>query len=641
MGMKAVLARVAYGATFVVLLPAFLIWWSGAVALSPPPLQSIPIGVSLAAAGVILMALAMWGLWRRGGGLPMNAFPPPNHVSSGAYAIVPHPIYVGFVVACAGTAIATGSGVGLWITTPLVALGCMALVVGYEGPSLTNRFGAQRARPWISILASTGGTPTRSEGWGTMAFVMILWLLAYEGVKALGVPADAVEMLLPGEAHWPVFPWTELIYASAYIAVPPAFLLAPTRQSLRSFAVKGIVATVVLTIVYLCLPMIAPMRVPTGNDFLSRLLLFEQTQAAPPVAAFPSFHVLWAGLVAQVLSARSNRWRVGGWLWAIVVAVSCSTTGMHAFVDVVAGALCWILFCHLDKLWRSLIGGAEQLANSWHAYHFAGLRFINHGVYAGAAALIGSGVAIWLSGDAAGVGVVGAVALVAASLWAQFVEGSPSLQRPFGYFGFLLGGVLAIASLQVFRGDAVTTAAAICIGGSFALSVGRLRCLVQGCCHGAPTAHARGIIVTDPHSRVCALSHLRGVPIHPTQLFSIAANLASAALLLRLWVIGAPVGVIAGMYLVFAGLARFVEEGFRGEVQTSKHAGLALYQWMSIASAFGGLLLAAMPSVSALPPREPEGGLVLIQSFLTCIVFWFAMGVDFPASQRRFARLSG
>jgi hypothetical protein len=577
------------------------------VPLSPPPLHSFTVGVSVASTGVILMAFAMWGLWRRGGGLPMNAFPPPRHVSSGVYAILPHPIYVGFVAMCAGVAIAAGSGVGLWITTPLVALGCMALVVGYEGPSLTNRFGAQRTRPWLAVLSPTGGTPTRAERWGTLAIVMIPWLLAYEGVKALGVPRDAIDLLLPGEAHWPVFPWTELIYASTYIAVPLAFLLAPSRRALRGFALKGIVATVILTIVYLCLPIEAPMRPPAGNDLLSRLLLFEQAQASPPVAAFPSFHVLWAGLVAHALSTRSRGWLVGWWLWAAAVAVSCSTTGMHSLVDVVSGVLCWIPFCQMEKLWGSLIDGAERLANSWRAFHFGGLRFINHGVYAGAAGLIGSGVAIWLSGDAAGVGVVGAVALVSASLWAQFVEGSTSLQRPFGYFGFLLGGVLAIASLHIFRGGAMTTAAAICIGGSFALSVGRLRCLVQGCCHGAPTEHARGIIVTDLHSRVCALSHLSGVSIHPTQLYSIAANLASAALLLRLWVVEAPVSVIAGMYLVFAGLARFVEEGFRGEVQTMKHAGLALYQWMSIASAFGGLLLAAMPSVSADPPPETGG----------------------------------
>jgi len=115
MEMKGILARIAYEATLVVLLPPLLFWWSNTVAQSPPGLHSLPIGAGIVMAGILLMALAMWELWRRGGGLPMNAFPPPIHVSSGAYALFPHPIFVGFTVVCAGVSIATGFGVGLWI----------------------------------------------------------------------------------------------------------------------------------------------------------------------------------------------------------------------------------------------------------------------------------------------------------------------------------------------------------------------------------------------------------------------------------------------------------------------------------------------------------------------------------------------
>jgi S1-C subfamily serine protease len=37
--------------------------------------------------------------------MPMNAFPPFRYVASGAYAVVAHPIYVGWTMACAGVAL--------------------------------------------------------------------------------------------------------------------------------------------------------------------------------------------------------------------------------------------------------------------------------------------------------------------------------------------------------------------------------------------------------------------------------------------------------------------------------------------------------------------------------------------------------
>ena len=60
----------------------------------------------LTALGVAVLLAGMLSLWRYGGGLPMNAFPPARFVERGIYGLVPHPIYGGFVIACAGVAIA-------------------------------------------------------------------------------------------------------------------------------------------------------------------------------------------------------------------------------------------------------------------------------------------------------------------------------------------------------------------------------------------------------------------------------------------------------------------------------------------------------------------------------------------------------
>ena len=90
------------------------------------------------------------------------------------------------------------------------------------------------------------------------------------------------------------------------------------------------------------------------------------------------------------------------------------------------------------------------------------------------------------------------------------------------------------------------------------------------------------------------MSSLGGVPLHPTPLYSMLWMLVTGAILLRLWVLGAPLPFIAGGYLVLVGLGRFVEEHYRGEPQTAIVGGLRLYQWLAMAFVFGGSVLMAI-----------------------------------------------
>ena len=102
---------VLYGLLFAVALPVLLVLWARGAApdVGLPSLHAPVPGWIAAASGLALVVAAMLDLWRRGGGLPMNAFPPPRLVTGGAYAVVGHPIYVGFAIAVAGVAVATGS----------------------------------------------------------------------------------------------------------------------------------------------------------------------------------------------------------------------------------------------------------------------------------------------------------------------------------------------------------------------------------------------------------------------------------------------------------------------------------------------------------------------------------------------------
>ena len=138
-------------------------------------------------------------------------------------------------------------------------------------------------------------------------------------------------------------------------------------------------------------------------------------------------------------------------------------------------------------------------------------------------------------------------------------------------------------------------------------AIGRLRCLVQGCCHGREAAPKVGIRYTHPRSRVTRLSPLGGVPVHPTPVYSMLANLVIGPILVRLWMLRAPLAFVVGMYFLLSGLARFVEEHYRGEPQTPSYGGLRVYQWLAIAWGVAGAVCAgACASASDDRLRRPR-----------------------------------
>src|SRR5262249_7327847 len=149
--------------------------------ISLPAIHQPWIGAALIVLGVLLLAAGMHALWVHGGGLPMNAFPPPRLVQRGIYRYLSQPIYIGFVVLCAGVSVAAGSGAGLWVVTPLVATGCAALVFGYERHDLRRRFGVLPASR-IDLPPDDPGAP---EPWQRISVYLVLflpWLVMYEAI---------------------------------------------------------------------------------------------------------------------------------------------------------------------------------------------------------------------------------------------------------------------------------------------------------------------------------------------------------------------------------------------------------------------------------------------------------------------------
>jgi hypothetical protein len=471
------------------------------------------------------------------------------------------------------------------------------------------------------------------------ALVIAPWTLLYLAVQYLGIPPDARSTYLAADAAWSVVAWTEAIYSAAYPLVLLAPLVARERRHLRRFALDGLAATIVIVPFYLLVPLVAaPKPIPHASAWAPLMQL--ERSGVPAVAAFPAFHVVWTCIATRLYASRWPRLRAAFVALALSIGVACITTGMHALADVLAGFGAYLLLSRRGSIWLWACRVTEHVANSWREKTVGPIRLLNHGIYPAAGTVIGVAIATTMAGREAfwWLLAMAAAAEIGAAAWAQIVEGSSVLLRPYGYFGGVLA-VLAMAPIASAAGaDPWRLLAAMAVGGCVTQAFGRLRCLVQGCCHGREIEAPWGITYRHPRSRVLRLSALGHRPLHPTPLYSIVWTLVVCAALVRAWTLAAPLPFIAGLYLILIGIGRFVEEHYRGEPQTAWVGGLRLYQWLAIAFVVAGC---TMTTIAGPPAPHPELPARATWPFLVLLgaATYVAFGVDFPRSSRRFSRL--
>jgi protein-S-isoprenylcysteine O-methyltransferase Ste14 len=635
------LGKAVYAALFTVALPLGLVLWAARLdAHLPLPAYGSPlVGGMLALLGAALMAAATLALRVYGDGLPMSPYPPVRFVRRGPYRYLSHPLYVGAVLVCAGIALALRSPAGLWIVTPLLAAAAAAWVLGYEGNATRAHFGDAVHPPLLRLPAATGEAPTRADRASVYLLLFLPWAVLYMAVELLGAPPDALVAWRAWDLALPMLPWTEPVYLLAYPFVVMVPFVAAARTELRWFMTRGWIAIALIIPFYLLLPIIAPAKPVEGTGVLETVMRWERAYDAP-VTAFPAFHVVWMVLSAYVYAGRWPRLAPLWWLLAAAVSVSCVTVGMHAALDVLGGLIALLVIVRAEWIWERLLRGAERLANSWRELSVGPVRFINHGVYAALAAWVGLLTGVALAGPGSHWPLLGiaTAALVGAGLWAQFLEGSPQLLRPYGYFGSVGGALVAVIGIVTLGAEVWPLIAAFAVSASLAQAIGRGRCLVQGCCHGRETRDRLGIRYWHPRSRVTRLADLGGRPLHPTQLYSAVWMLLVAAVLARLWTLGAALQLIVGLYFVLTGLGRFVEEHYRGEPQTRAWGGFRLYQWLAIGFVVGGAAVTTLDWTPAPAVAWPTStALLAISTF--AVIAYVAYGVDFPKLNARFSRL--
>ena len=200
----------------------------------------------------------------------------------------------------------------------------------------------------------------------------------------------------------------------------------------------------------------------------------------------------------------------------------------------------------------------------------------------------------------------------------DFVRDPWGMLRDWGtgwvFWSGLLAGMLAGLAYQWwhnrrYRPRAYLPVADYCVAAvAIGHVIGRVACLMEGCCHGRPTALPWGLSFTEPACSVAA--ELRGIPLHPTQLYEALGEAAAAAALIG-WVLP---GIRAARwrygtaflgYLLYYSALRFTIEFFRGDDR-----GVFLWpllspsQWTSL---FAFAAVAAVLRRRGVIERDPAG----------------------------------
>lgn len=143
-------------------------------------------------------------------------------------------------------------------------------------------------------------------------------------------------------------------------------------------------------------------------------------------------------------------------------------------------------------------------------------------------------------------------------------------------------------------------------------AIGRVGCLLGGCCYGAPTDLPWGITYHNELAHRLMGTPL-GVPLHPTPLYEVGVELLLFAIALRLWFRRPRPFAIAAVWFVGYGLARFAIEFVRADYRGG-FLFLSTSQWISLGLVAIGLwwllgrlggCLTEPPSPADRPARRP------------------------------------
>jgi len=184
-------------------------------------------------------------------------------------------------------------------------------------------------------------------------------------------------------------------------------------------------------------------------------------------------------------------------------------------------------------------------------------------------------------------------ALVGAKLLLLVVDYRPFLANPRTIVdllrsgGVFYGGLIAAVTVALVyiwrhRMPMWTTTDVFAPGIALGHVVGRLGCLLAGCCFGRPTSVPWAISFHDPNAFATSGTPL-GVSLHPTQLYEAGAEALILAFLLAFERRGRPFpGRTFWSYMLLYGVSRFIIEFYRGDPRGTVFDALSTSQFVSV-----------------------------------------------------------
>lgn len=169
-----------------------------------------------------------------------------------------------------------------------------------------------------------------------------------------------------------------------------------------------------------------------------------------------------------------------------------------------------------------------------------------------------------------------------------------SLARAGGVFygGLIAAVAVGLWLVRKYKLPVWTTGDLMAPGIALGHVIGRIGCLMAGCCYGRPTDVKWAITFTDPAASLNVGTPL-GIPLHPTQLYDAGAEMLILGFLLFTERRGNKFpGRTFWLYLVLYAISRFIIEFYRGdEGRGVLLAGLSTSQVVSAAILPIGLLM--------------------------------------------------
>jgi len=196
------------------------------------------------------------------------------------------------------------------------------------------------------------------------------------------------------------------------------------------------------------------------------------------------------------------------------------------------------------------------------------------------------GTIVWISLGAVLGGAIGARVITS---WEHLEVYAAFADRPFteviehsgkSILGALAGGYLAITILKRAFGYTRSTGDAYLLAIPVATAIGRVGCFLSELPLGTPTSLPWGISVSPAAAAAFARCPGCDVPMHPSMLYEIGFNLVAIAVILRFRDRVAVPGDGVRLYLLAAGIFRFLVEFVRGNEPQA--LGLSGPQWVLI-----------------------------------------------------------